>query len=111
MRVMRFILLTTSAIITPTLAAADPVSAFIAGFTGSGAAGVAAATASAIGGLTAVGTTSVTADPLPPGPGPGTTAPETSSPISPEDNIEPTTGPQEAEAPEVVTTTTVTPEP
>ena len=55
MRVMRFILLTTSAIITPTLAAADPVSAFIAGFTGSGAAGVAAATASAIGGLTAVG--------------------------------------------------------
>lgn len=65
----------------------------------------------AMGGLTAVGTTSVTADPLPPGPGPGTTAPETSSPISPEDNIEPTTGPQEAEAPEVVTTATVTPEP
>ncbi|SDI95672.1 hypothetical protein [Salipiger marinus] len=55
MRVMRLILLTTTAIITPTLAAADPVSAFIAGFTGSGAAGVAAATASAIGGLTAVG--------------------------------------------------------
>ncbi|MCD1619114.1 hypothetical protein K7H20_13675 [Salipiger manganoxidans] len=55
MRVMRLILLTTSAIITPTLAAADPVSAFIAGFVGSGAAGVAAATASAIGGLTAVG--------------------------------------------------------
>ena len=55
MRVMRFILLTTSAIITPTLAAADPVSAFIAGFTGSGIAGVAGAAAGAIGGLTAVG--------------------------------------------------------
>lgn len=64
-----------------------------------------------MGGLTAVGTTSVTADPLPPGPGPGTTAPETAEPVAPGDALEPTTAPQEAEEPEIVTTTTVTPEP
>lgn len=51
MRVMRTVLLATTLIVSPTLAAAEPVSAFIAGFTGAATAGFTgfAATAASIG--------------------------------------------------------------
>ncbi|AWI85175.1 hypothetical protein CEW88_15615 [Alloyangia pacifica] len=52
MRVMRTVLLCTTLVVSPTLVQADPVSAFVAGFTASGAAGVSATVAGTIGGLT-----------------------------------------------------------
>ncbi|KRD19775.1 hypothetical protein ASE48_22370 [Mycobacterium sp. Root265] len=48
-------------------------------------------------GVSVVQGATFSADPAPPGPGPGVTAPETTEPLAPGDNIDVTTAPREAD--------------